>query len=185
MPKIAIDQSTFERLQSHAKPLVDTSDSVIIRALDALERDMASSSSQHLPSAGEERAVDVRKLPNVTHTKILDASMQGKRVDKPNWNLLQSRILVQAMRQLSDFEAVQKLCPVNIVRGVKGDEGYCYLPEAGLSFQRTDANDALRSLVTTAQGLGIAVEIGFMWRQKEGAAYPGERGRVRVLSRAS
>ena len=36
MPNIAIEQATFERLQHHAKPFVDTPDTIIMRALNAL-----------------------------------------------------------------------------------------------------------------------------------------------------
>ena len=38
MPEIMIEQSTFERLQRHATPLVDNTDTIINRALDALEQ---------------------------------------------------------------------------------------------------------------------------------------------------
>lgn len=37
MTDITIEHTTFERLQRHAQPLVDSSDAVINRALDALE----------------------------------------------------------------------------------------------------------------------------------------------------
>ena len=36
MENIEINQATFERLQRHAKPFVDTPDIIINRALDAL-----------------------------------------------------------------------------------------------------------------------------------------------------
>ena len=38
MPKVNIDNSTFQRLQGFTEPLVDTLDDVIHRALDALEK---------------------------------------------------------------------------------------------------------------------------------------------------
>ena len=38
MRKVDITERTFERLQRHAVPLVDTADTVINRAFDALER---------------------------------------------------------------------------------------------------------------------------------------------------
>ena len=37
MPEITVTESTFERLQHHAKPFVDTPDMVISRALDVLD----------------------------------------------------------------------------------------------------------------------------------------------------
>lgn len=62
-----------------------------------------------------------------------------------------------------------------MVKGRKEDEGYGYLPEIDISVQGQDANAACRAIVMAAQGLGIGLDVGFMWRPKESAAYPGER----------
>ncbi len=186
MPNIAVEQATFERLQRHAKPLVDTSDMVVNRALDALERSITTPSPHPLkqqPTTAE-REIDWRALPDVSHTKLSNAKLQGQRIDGPKWNLLLKRMLVLAMEHLSDFDAVRSICPVNMVRGYKDDEGYSYLSEIDLSFQGASANDSLRALVTAARGLGIEFEVSFFWRQKESAAYPGERARLKVPGRA-
>ena len=39
---------------------------------------------------------------------------------------------------------------------------------------------ACRAVIAAAQALGISLDIGFMWRLKENAAYPGKRGRIRL-----
>ena len=179
MPDVTIEQSTFERLQRHARPLVDTTDMVVNRALDALEEREPELASG-VDRADSERQIDPRILPDLKHTKVLDAALAGERVIKPNWNLLLDKMLVRAMRRLSDFDKLYRLCPVNMVRGRKEDEGYGYLSEIDLSVQGLDANAACRALVTAAQGLGIGLEIGFMWRHREGAAHPGERARLIV-----
>ena len=208
MREVHIEQSTFERLQLHAKPLEDTIDTVVNRALDALERDTsvppfrpprqplatpdeARTSNGHRvfqpprqPPAVPVREFDWRTLPDVFHTKVLDATLQGQRIDKPNWNLLLRRMLILAMERLSDFDAVQAICPVRMVRGRKEDEGYSYLSEIGLSFQGVNANNSLSALVAVAGGLSVELEIGFLWRHKKGATHPGERGRVKVPGRA-
>ena len=85
-----------------------------------------------------------------------------------------------AMRRVGSFERLRQLCPVNMVKGRKEDEGFTYLPEIDTSVQGQDAIGACRAAVTAAQALGITLEIAFMWRHKEGAAHPGERARVRV-----
>ena len=186
MREFIIEQTTFERLQRHAKPLEDTIDTVVNRALDALERDtpVPSSRSPRQPAMAPEREFDWRRPPDVSHTKLSNAVLQGQRIDRPNWNLLLKRMLELAMERLSDFDAVQRICPVNMVRGYKDDEGYRYLSEIDLSFQGASANDSLRALVEAARGLGVEFEVGFSWRQKEGAAYPGERARLKVPERA-
>ena len=182
MPQITVLDQTFERLQRNAKPLVDTSDSVINLALDALEQLAAPPASANGRSTQSERRIDPRTLPNLTHAKVLDASFEGAPVAKPNWNLLLDEILRRAMKRVGTFDELRRLCPVNMVKGRKEDEGYTYLPDIDVSVQGQDANGACRTVVTAAQGLGIAIEIGFMWRHKESAAYPGERARLQITA---
>lgn len=186
MPSISVGQSTFERLQRHAKPFIDTPESVILRALDALEQDEGKAAGLRTRVAGEEpgcsseRLIDVRTLPSLTHTKLLEAVLDGDRLAKPNWNALLDEMLRRAMKRVGSFEKLHRVCPVNMVEGRKEDEGYGYLPEINVSVQGQDANGACRAVVTAAQALGMSIDIGFMWRHKETAAYPGERGRIRL-----
>jgi hypothetical protein len=180
MPQITVDVTTYKRLQRHAKPFVDTPDSVINLALDALDQLSGRPAASNGPSIESERRIDPRLLPSLTHTKVLDASIDGELIAKANWNLLLDEILRRAMKRLGRFEDLRKLCPVNIVKGRKGDEGYSYLADIDVSVQGQDANAACRTVVTAAQGLGIELDIGFMWRPKEGAAHPGERARIKI-----
>lgn len=180
MPDIVIEQSTFERLQRHAKPLVDTTDAVVNRALDALEHREGNTACGEGAGTSERSIIDPRRLPNLTHTRVLDASLDGKSIARPNWNRLLDRALVLAIERLGARGKLMKLCPAHIVRGRKEDEGYHYLAEIDVSVQGQNANGACEALVTMVQSLGIALEVGFRWRPVEGAAYPGERARLRV-----
>lgn len=180
MPQITIEKSTFGRLQKHARPLVDTSDTVINRALDALDQLAGAPAPANGHGTGAERRIDPRQLPSLTHTKVLDASIAGTVVTRPNWNLLLQEILRLAMKRVGKFEKLRGLCPVNMVSGRKEDDGYSYLSDIDVSVQGQDSNSACRTVVTAAQGLGIALDIGFMWRPNEGAVYPGERARLQV-----
>lgn len=179
MPDIPVQPETYARLQKHAKPFVDTPDTVINKALDALEQ-LGAAAPQNAPAAEGERRIDLRNLPKLTHTKVLDAKIGGDPIAKPNWNMLLDLMLVRTMKSTGNFDRLQRLCPVNMVKGRKEDEGYGYLPEIDISVQGQDANAACRAIVTAAQGLGIGLDIGFMWRPKESAAYPGERARITV-----
>lgn len=180
MPQIAVQDQTFERLQRHARPFVDTPDTIINLALDALEQCARPSASSNGHVMQTERRIDLRALPNLTHTKVLDASVEGVPVAKANWNLLLDEMLRRAMKRVGTFDKLRQLCPVNMVKGRKEDEGYSYLSDIDVSVQGQDANGACRTVVTAAQGLGIAIEIGFMWRHKESAAHPGERARLQI-----
>ena len=177
MMEISIEESTFKRLQHHAKPLVDTTDTILNRALDALD---ALDGESARPAEHEKtgKQIDPRRLPDLKHTKVIDARIDGKEIQRPNWNRLLDQVLILAMSGSTDYEDVRVLCPVNMVRGRKEDEGYSYLSEIDLSVQGQDSNAACRAIVTTARGLGIGMDIGFMWRPKDGAAHPGERARI-------
>lgn len=178
MPEITIQQATFERLQKHAKPLVDSTDSVISRALDALEQ----LSAQSIPAAARQGVsgtslVDPRALPALTHTKVLNAVIDGQRIAKPNWNRLLEHILRRTVKNVGIDKAPQ-ICPVNMMKERKTDEGYRYVPDINVSIQGQDANSACRAIVVAAQALGLGVDIEFMWRLKEAAEHPGERRRL-------
>ena len=102
----------------------------------------------------------------------------------PKWNRLLDQMLVLEMKHHGKrFEELQGLCSANMVRGHKQDMGYHHVREIDVSVQGLSANDACRALVTLAQSLNIELEIGFMWRDKEGAAHPGKRGRLKVPTR--
>ncbi|WP_375567600.1 T4SS efffector SepA family protein [Oceaniradius stylonematis] len=183
MPDISLSQSAFERLQRHAKPFVDTPESVILRALDALELSAGQPLPEESADGSSELQVDARALPRLTHTKVLDAAIDGEPLAKPNWNSLLDEMLRRAMKRVGSFEELHRTCPVNMVKGRKEDEGYGYLPEIDISVQGQDANGACRAVVTAAQALGMSLDLGFMWRLKETAAHPGERGRIRISPR--
>ena len=181
MPEITIQESTFERLQRHAKPLVDTPDTVIVRALDALGQiGLEEAADNGHEVVAEERQIDPGDLPSLTHTKVLDASIEGEPIAKPNWNLLLDEVLRRAMKRVVSLEKLRQYCPVNMVKGRKEDEGYGYMAEIDISVQGQDANRACRAMVMAAQGLGMVLEIGFMWRLNKAAAHPGERARIQV-----
>ncbi|WP_421860457.1 T4SS efffector SepA family protein [Parvibaculum sp.] len=173
---IPISETTYQRLQKHAQPFVDTPDLVINRALDALEQAAPSA----FPLESGERQIDTRSLPRLTHTKVLNATIEGTPVDRPNWNRLLDEVLRIAARRLRSFEELRKQCPANLAKGRKDTEGFAYLPDLDLSVQRQDANSACRTIVALAQRLGLALDVGFMWRPKEDALYPGEHGRIQI-----
>ena len=184
VPDIAIEQSTFERLQRHARPLVDTTGMVLNRALDALELREGHAGPEENPAVVE-RLIDPRTLPNPTHTKILDASIEGQRVVKPNWNLLLERLLIRAMKQLANFDELRQLCPANIVQGRKEDEGYRHLAEVDVRFKACPRTTRAQRWWRSLRALGIGLEITFMWRLREGAMYPDEKARLCGKSVAS
>lgn len=179
--EIIVSVTTFQRLQKHAQPFIDTPEEVINRALDALEKAEGGAipTKSHLPLEVERR-IDPKVLPRLTHTKVLSAEIDGKVVERPNWNHLLDEMLRVAQRRLKNFNDLRNQCPANLVQGRKETDGFAYLEDIDLSVQRQDANSACRTIVTLALRLGISLDIGFIWRPKEDALYPGEHGRIRI-----
>ena len=180
MPDITIEETTFERLQRHAQPLVDTVDAVVNRALDALEMGAWRQSNGLNPLV--EHEIDPDRLLDVTHTKVLSARLAATDIERPNWNRLLHRVLVLSMGRVANLNELRRLCPANMVCGSKTDEGYTHLPEIDISVQGLSANEACAALTVTVRALGIGLDVAFMWRAKEGAAHPGEQGRLQIPS---
>ncbi len=175
---ITIDQATFERLEKYAKAFVDTPDTVINRALDALDRLAGALVPTNGYSAVSERRINPWQLPDLTHAKVLDATVAGTAIARPNWNLLMKEMVRLAIKRVGTVHELLRLYPINVVGGRKQDEGYSYLPDINVSVQGQASNTACRAVVTIAQGLDIALDISLMWRPKESAAHPGERARL-------
>ena len=182
MPEIAISNSTFERLQRHARPLLDTPDTVVNRALDALEKNSELVSKRDSPL--QHHQIDPRKLPDLKHTKVLDATLNGEQIVRPNWNRLVEQVLRRAREQFPDFDDLRKVCLVNMVRGRKEDEGYRYFSEMDISIQGLSANNACAALVNSVPSLDVQLDFTFRWRSKEGAAFPGEVAHLTLGSTA-
>jgi len=78
---------------------------------------------------------------------------------------------------------LKQLVIIPYLNGQKTDEGYRYLPELGLSVQGQDANGAWKAACHIAQKLGLPLTARFVWREKNGAAFPGITGQFSVQGR--
>jgi hypothetical protein len=156
------------RLKKHAEPFVDTVDSVVNRALDALEANDGGGGED------ERYYLDCAAPPNLTFTTVVDAVIGGRRLPRGQnyWNL----ILLEAVRRAGSAmepEDVKNLIVGNVVLGLKDDQGYKFIPEAAVSVQGMDANGAWRAAYGVMRSLGLAFEINFRWQENPKAAHPG------------
>ncbi len=179
---IEIEQATYERLFSHAVSFDDNPDSVLNRLLGPGGQDGGESTAP-CERRKAERRIDPRALPDLTHTKVLEVVIDGRRMRKPSWNPAVRTLLGCAMKRVGrDFGRLREACQgkVNVAEGRKTDDGYRPVPDLSISVQNLPATEACGALVTVARALGIAVDVGFEWRDKEGAAFPGERARLQI-----
>lgn len=178
MLTISISKETFARVQAHAVPLVDTFETVLNRALDALEAN-SDGAKYAEPTI---RAFNPGSPPSLSFTTVRSVVIEGKRC-MPNeayWNtILINMIKLAASRGLSP-EKINDLIIVNSVVGKKDDGGYKYVPEAGVSVQGQDANSAWKAAFYVASEIKASVNVTFSWQDTPKAAHPGVYGTLSV-----
>jgi hypothetical protein len=186
VPSIEISPQTFARLQACAVPLVDNIETVITRLIDFYEAREGAS----VPGSGAEAASEVRQFnplspPNLTHTKVLAVEFCGRPMEhrQANWNGLLDAAVREAKIHAKSTSELKQLIIIPFAEGPKTDEGFRFLSDVGVSVQGQDANGAWRGACHIAQRLGLAIAATFVWREKEGAAFPGVTGRLSVAAR--
>ena len=124
------------------------------------------------------------KVPNLTHTKMLSAQVNGKPLppSATNWNRLLDEVILQAAAKLKDPKALAQLIIVNHFVGKKEDQGYRHLVKAGISVQGQDAEAAWKATVHILKSLGMSAEVAFLWYDNDKAAHPGQTGKLTVNS---
>lgn len=126
------------------------------------------------------RTFDARSAPSLRHTKLLSVRVAGA-VLQLTWNgLLLHMIRRLSRKQLENPKETRRLIVTNFLIGKKEDEGYRFLPDLGISVQGQDADYCWKGASHIARSLGLTLEVEFLWRMKEGAAFPGSTGKLSV-----
>lgn len=181
MVLVDIPDPLFKRLEKHANFVDNTPVAVIQRAVDALDALRNGTAAPQMLEAKGRVLVSHQALrpPDLTFTKVIGALFNDVVVKPANWSRLLDTAVTYAAKKIGDFDRLRRILTVNVAKGEKTDEGYHYLSAVGLSVQGQDANDAWRCVMMIAKNLKCSVEVSFLWRNKEGAAHPGEPGTMR------
>jgi len=179
-PQITISEHLFSRLQQHAVPLVDTIETLMARAIDALDAVKAGSA----PSPGAAiQEFNPNAPPSLTHTTVRSIKLQGKLLPKSEtyWNSLMYAA-VRAIAEQADTsqDMIKAMLIVPHADGEHSDKGYRFLPEVGISIQGQDANSAWQQVAQIALVFAISIEVVFTWQDNEKAAMPGVTGTFKV-----
>lgn len=174
-PTIEITDEIFARLQKHAIPLVDTSLTVISRALDALE---AGDEDPIVPTATGPQSFNPAAAPNLTHTTPRRAQVDGHSLSKGEtyWNPIMFAVITAAAKKGTSADDLLDLLTIPAVKGEKVGSGYRYLPEAGISVQGQDANSAWKQTYRVASSIRVHVQVVFVWQDTPKAAMPNITG---------
>jgi hypothetical protein len=186
VPSVELSSQTFARLQTHAVPLVDNIETVITRLIDFYEaRDGVPPAAGLDGADGKVRKFNPLSPPVLTHTKVLTVEFCGKALEhsQANWNGLLNAAVREAKGRAKSAAEFKQLVLIPFTDGKKVDEGYRFLAELGISIQGQDANGAWKAACYIAQKLALPLAVTFVWREKEGAAFPGVTGRLATSAR--
>lgn len=177
-PTVTLAPETITRLKAHAEPLIDTFDTVVNRALDAL--DVLNGKGAPPPESAI-RLANPAKPPNLSYTTVRSIVLDGKRfaASETNWNRLLLAVIREAKKKFSK-ERVKDLVICNSVLGKKEDNGYKYLDDVGISVQGQDANGAWKATYHIVKALKIPLEVEFSWQENPKASVPGEHAKFVV-----
>jgi len=188
-PTIEITDEIFARLQKHAIPLVDTSLTVISRALDALEAGdedpvvptgtgTGTGTATAKTTATGTQSFNPAAAPNLSHTTPRRAQVDGHALSKGEtyWNPIMFAVITAAAKKGTSAEDLLDLLTIPSVKGKKEGSGYRYLPGAGISVQGQDANNAWKQTYRVASSIGIHVQVVFVWQDTPKAAMPNITG---------
>ena len=179
VPVITLSEETFAKLQAIGQTFVDTPETVIDRlASEELDRTAGLPNGRGSAGAGAEAILrlEVDAHDDLKHTRILSARIDGQPVPRPKWNGILAKLHVMALKSLGSFEDLQVATGSNVKEGRFDKNGYKYLPNAGLSIQGVESNLAWEHSLQLARALAIPIELKIEWRNKQGAARPGDVG---------
>jgi hypothetical protein len=174
--QVPLEATTIERMKAHAEPLVDTYDTVVNRALDALD-----AQKEKVNSTTGERVLNPASPPNLSHTTVKSVVLNGKifPAAESYWNALMLAVIREAKNLLS-AEQVSDLILCNHVIGKKEDSGYRYLDGVGISVQGQDANNAWRTTYNILKAIKLPAEVTFVWQNNPKAVASGAAGKLTV-----
>jgi hypothetical protein len=172
-PQINLETSTIARMKEHAVPLEDTHDSVVNRALDALDALTAPK-----PDASGIRAYNPASPPPLAFTTVKSVKFKGIMLAASDawWNPFMF-MLIREARKTKSVDEVSSLLFINHAKGEKANNGYKFLKDAGLSVQGQDANNAWKQCYELLKALQLPAEVKFTWQDNPKAAHPNESGK--------
>jgi hypothetical protein len=148
------------------------------------ERQGALSVVRGIPQRQEQLlAFEAEAPPRLTHSELLDATVDGEPVRDKTWNgALRAAVSAAARVARSPAERRKLFTKVRAVKwepgNREGEKGYKYLPDVDISLQGRDADKVWEGMLGIAKELGFPIAVEFRWPHKEGVPYPGQTGRL-------
>ena len=179
MPTVTLSESCDAKLKTLVtEPFEQTRESIVEDLIDAevKRRGMSPNGNGSLQTTEGVLQLNPDSHESLSHTRLLSASVNGRAIHRPKWNGIREDMHLLALKRLGSYDALHEATSANLRQGKYEENGYKYLPEGDLSIQGVGADLAWDHCLQVARTLGIAIKVTFEWRDKEGAAHPGQRG---------
>jgi hypothetical protein len=179
--QINISESLDDKLKSIAEPFVDTRETVLNRVVDFYISNHGAAPRKAEGGESSAMAFPADAPPDLTFTRPLAIKLDGAIFEKKDlyWNALMFDVVGRAAAKLKSLEKLKQLLLVNYVDGQGSQQqGYRFIPAAGLSVQGQDSNAAWKATMHLIKATGMNIDVTFMWENKDKAAHPGKTGRM-------
>ena len=174
MPQIEISPAAFDFLKTRAKPLEDTTVTVV----DRLIAEFQSRPSEDSQASGASLVFNVQDAPSMKHTTIIDATVDGNPASQNYWNNILEDVIRIGVQKGGKGDDIKKLMTGNVRDGVHYDNGFRPVQEAGISFQGLEANRAFKNISALATHFRIRLAITVRWPNREDASKPNATARI-------
>ena len=144
---------------------------------------VASTRSENIPTQPYEQPIrgprQIRQLRSespgsLRHTKIIEGRFGGESI--ANWrDLIHCAIRMAVLKGVS-FQTVRSIA--NVTEGNPNDGSFQQIERTNFWVQGMDADNAWRESLALAKKASVEIFVSFQWRDKEGAAFPGEEGSI-------
>ena len=178
MPSIEITANAMDYLKSLAEPFVDTPATVLDRIIEQHRKLAAARSTASEPFKSAAPAYGIESLPPLLHSKIEAATIDGKSVTRPKWSVIVEEMVRTAAKKGNSPSQIAAAMSANTELKERSDTGFVFIRDAGLSFQKMDANRSCKAILGISRRFRIPVSIDFFWRDDPNAYSPGANGRI-------
>ncbi|WP_422371120.1 T4SS efffector SepA family protein [Hoeflea sp.] len=173
MPQIEISSAAFDFLKTRAKPLEDTTVSVVDRLISEFETLLKGNPSTH--SGVLINAIDA---PSMKHTTVIDAKIDGVAASQNYWNNILEDTIRICVNKGADPSTVRKLLSANIKENSHSENGFRFIPEANFSFQGLEANRAFKNIVSLITSFHVPINITVKWPNRDDVTMPNATAQI-------
>ncbi len=175
---VEFHKSTLSYLEKYATGFNATPESAVLSLIAAVKSGGGDGSA----SVQGVTPFEPNAPPNLAFSVVRKVVLNGVVLppNKTNWNAVLIQSASYAANAGANPDAILEAAVVNMVKGMKSNNGYKFVPSAGISIQGQDANGAWKQIATLCTKFGIKVDLEFQWQDTPKASTPNGRGKFSI-----